>query len=509
MRALNRRQQAKARRAAVWEASGTRLAMNFTVADAKALQAAVQGTVVLPTDPSYQDARQGFVPNFQDFPQIIVECAVVSDVVQALAFARRHNLWVVCRAGGHSTAGYSVNSGMVLDVGGLNDVYVDPGARRAVVGAGCTFGKLNAALDLYGLHVPGGGCSDVAVAGYAQGGGYGLTSLMFGMHSDNLEAAQVVLADGALVRVDESTNSDLFWALCGGTGNNFGVVVQLTYRLTPLGELWGFSIGFDLDHAPAALDVVQRVYTGHQVPDTVGQEAFLVYVGSEPRYLVRGVCEGSREAGREVMEPLLSLPGNTVDIDKAGGYNELNTELLSTLPDVPAVARSISDSRFLERPLTEAEWAGVVDVYRRTPNNGNFIGFEAYGGRIADVPIDKTAYIHRTASFNAFSWVFWMDESERGPAEAWLDELIELLAGLGNGEAYQNYPRRANTRFAEMYWGAAFPTLQAVKHKYDRSNFFHYEQSITPPGKAHGATDARLLVDTTAAITRLVEPRRS
>ena len=506
MRALNRRQRAKAQRAAVWEASGTRVAMNFTVADAKRLQAAVQGTVVLPTDSSYQDARQGFVPNFQDFPQIIVECVVVSDVVHALAFAHEHELWVVCRAGGHSTAGYSVNSGMVLDVRGLDDVYIDHDAMRAVVGAGCTFGKLNAALELYGLHVPGGGCPDVAVAGYVQGGGYGLTSLTFGMHADNLESALVVLADRSVVRADDSTNRDLFWALRGGTGNNLGVVVQLTYRLVPLGDVWGFSIGFDLDHAPHALDVVQRVYTGREVPEGVGHESFLVYVGSEPRYLVRGVYEGSRESGREVMEPLLSLPGSSVDIDKVASYNALNTELLSTLPDVPAVARSISDSRFLERPLTEDEWAGIVDVYRRTPNDGNFIGFEPYGGRIADVPVDATAYIHRTASFNAFSWVFWMDEAQRGRAEVWLDELVELLAGLGNGEAYQNYPRQANTRFADMYWGASYPTLQAVKHKYDRLNFFNYEQSIKPPIESTGG---RLLVDTSGAITRFVEPRRS
>ena len=366
MRALNRHQRAKARRAAAWEASVARVANNFTVSDAKRLQAAIQGTVVLPTDPTYQDARQGFVPNFQDFPQIVVECAVASDVLQALAFARRHSLWVVCRAGGHSTAGYSVNSGMVLDVAAMNDVHVDVESLRAVVGAGCTFGKLNAAIELYGLHVPGGGCPDVAVAGYALGGGYGVTSLMFGMHSDNLERALVALADGSLVIADDSTNRDLFWALQGGTGNNFGVVLELTYRLRPLGELWAFSIGFDLDHAPAALDVVQRQFTGPQVPDRVGHESFLLYVGADRRYLVRGVYDGTRDAGRDVLEPLLSLPGVSVDIDKVGHYSDLNSELLATLPNVPDVARSISDSRFIERPLTEAEWAGVVDVYLET-----------------------------------------------------------------------------------------------------------------------------------------------
>ena len=506
MRALNRHQRAKARRAAAWEASVARVANNFTVSDAKRLQAAIQGTVVLPTDPTYQDARQGFVPNFQDFPQIVVECAVASDVLQALAFARRHSLWVVCRAGGHSTAGYSVNSGMVLDVAAMNDVHVDVESLRAFVGAGCTFGKLNAAIELYGLHVPGGGCPDVAVAGYAQGGGYGVTSLMFGMHSDNLERALVALADGSLVIADDSTNRDLFWALQGGTGNNLGVVLELTYRLRPLGELWAFSIGFDLDHAPAALDVVQRQFTGPQVPDRVGHESFLLYVGADRRYLVRGVYDGTRDAGRDVLEPLLSLPGASVDIDEVGHYSDLNAELLSTLPNVPDVARSISDSRFIERPLTEAEWAGVVDVYRRTPNDGNFIGFEPYGGRIADVPIEATAYIHRTASFNAFSWIFWMDETERTSAEAWLDELVGVLAGLGNGEAYQNYPRRANTRFAEMYWGAGFPTLQVIKQKYDPDNFFNYEQSVAPP---QGPTHARLWIDTSAPIARLAHTGRS
>jgi len=199
----------------------------------------VIGRIVVASDPDYNSCRGTFMLAFQHFPQIIVYCVGFSDVVACIRFARRVGLHVVCRSGGHSAAGYSVNDEMVLDVGDMNYVLIDPATETALVGAGANMAALNAALDLYQLHVPGGGCGSVGLGGYMQGGGYGFTSLLFGMNCDSVIGVQVALADGRIVTANQHENEDLFWAVRGGTGNNFGVLLEIKYRLRKLGPLWG------------------------------------------------------------------------------------------------------------------------------------------------------------------------------------------------------------------------------------------------------------------------------
>ena len=178
---------------------------------------------------------------------MIAFCEVSADVRCCLEFARKYQVPFTCRSGGHSTAGYClVNGGLVIDVSRMDDIYVDPGARTARVGAGANFHKVNAILESYGLHVPGGGCPEVGVAGYMQGGGYGFTSRMFGIHCDNVLQVELMLADGTIVRANSVEHADLYWAVRGGTGNNFGVLLATTYQLYPLDTLWGFGLKWSL-----------------------------------------------------------------------------------------------------------------------------------------------------------------------------------------------------------------------------------------------------------------------
>lgn len=228
-------------------------------AAAKATLAAMQGRLVLPGDDSYDQDRLLFNPLFNDYPVAIAFCATEADVTVVLAFARGLDLGFTVRSGGHCTAGFSSGSGVLLDVSALTSLVIDPLGLVATVGCGVKFGAFFQTLDAYGLHVPGGECPDVCVGGYVQGGGYGFTSVSFGMNCDNVLALRVMLADGAIVTASNAHNADLFWAMRGGTGGNFGVLLAVLYRLRPLGSVWGWAIAWPLDSLSGIAEASQAL----------------------------------------------------------------------------------------------------------------------------------------------------------------------------------------------------------------------------------------------------------
>ncbi len=224
------------------------------------LESEIVGQVVLPGDPDYNQDRQESNPAFQAYPQIIVYCEVEDDVRWCVQVAQQYNIWACVRSGGHSTAGFSVNDGIVIDVSRLSFVTVDTVDQTVVVGAGTDFDTLNGRLNNTGLHVPSGACGNVCVGGFVQGGGYGYTSRRFGIQCDSVLAFRVMLANGGVVIADSQTNADLYWAMRGGTGGNFGVLLEVTYQLHPVASVWAYSIQWDIDDAAAALLEMQTNY---------------------------------------------------------------------------------------------------------------------------------------------------------------------------------------------------------------------------------------------------------
>ncbi|MBI5258916.1 MAG: FAD-binding oxidoreductase [Burkholderiales bacterium] len=459
----------------------------FTAAQLGSLQSAIQGEVVLPSDPSYAASRQQQNLAFQYFPLLIVYCEVFSDVYQCLKFAHEHKLWTTTRSGGHSTAGYSVNNGMVIDTSRLNSIVVDPDQRRVTCGPGTDWARLNATLSDYQLHVPTGVCGSVCVAGFMQGGGYGQTSRTWGMNCDNVEELLVMLADGRMVRANAEVNADLFWALRGGTGNNFGILLQATYRLVPMPMLWGWGLRWPLAEAPQALVEMQRNYMRSGAPDELGYMAALTFQGdpAEPCLLMRGIWWGERADGLKALAPIMRETGlKTLELDRVGTYDELNEWLFTGVPNCPDLAREDKQSVIIARKLKEADWKKICKRFAASPNPWSAAVIEPYGGAISRVPRDATAWIHRDADMDLFIDVFWMDDFQRREVEDYLDGYMALLAPYGNGQSYQNYPRQSQTDYRAAYWADQFPRLLSIKRKYDPRNFFHYGQSVSPePGQ--------------------------
>jgi hypothetical protein len=470
-------------------------ALGLTAEQLKQLQSQLEGIALVPGMNGWQAAAAGN-PVYPAAPQLIIECAVFNDVRVALHWARRLGWPVTCRSGGHSTAGYSLNNGIVIDLGRLSYAAVDPVRLTVRAGAGTAFTHLNSTLATFGLHVPTGACGDVAVGGFMQGGGYGFTSREFGINCDCVEEVIMMLHDGRLVTANAQRNADLWWAVRGGTGNQFGVLLEVTYRLVPLQLLWGYALSWKLPDAAAAMQAVQEGYMKSGAPPQLGYMAVLATPGpapasgtlrSDPHFLMMGTFNGSRDDGLAALAPLRDVGAPDLIIDRLGSYNTLNSWLLDSVLAGPPPTTSPDDNiyeikgvQYIDRPLARADWERVVEYFADTPNAYNIACIEPYGGYINSVPALDTAFVHRDIYMDFFVDSFWVNDADRDAAYVWRDRFNEIVGPFANGQRYQNYPDRDLPDYRWQYWGDAFPSLMFVKQKYDPDNFFAFEQSITP-----------------------------
>jgi FAD/FMN-containing dehydrogenase len=484
----NKKARAKEQRIARWKESSAEVLAALKIPhDAVAkLERELEGTLAVPGDAVYKADEKNWNPAFDEKPALIAFCQIAADVRYCLKFAATWSLQVVCRSGGHSTAGFCLATGaLVIDVSQINDVYVDTGARRAHVGAGTSFHKLNAVLDGYGLHVPGGGCPDVCVGGYMQGGGYGFTSRMFGIHCDNVLHVDVMLADGSIVTADAVQNPDLFWAVRGGTGNNFGVLLNVTYQLYQLCDIWAFGVAWPIDKAPEALHHLQQHYMKSNGSRLLGYQGVLGVEKGEQKLLARGMVRGDAQTGRAEIAGMLGEGGGRLELEGIGSYLHWNIALLDNIPDIQPtqngyLLKENKFSTYIGRLLEAKEWRRVVDYFRTAPNPACTVGMEIYGGAINHYPMMSNAFVHRDVYMDFFVDAFWYAPVEEAPARAWLTGFRELMETYWNGHSYQNYPRRDDPNYRWQFWGEAFNSLLFVKQKYDPANFFTFPQSVSP-----------------------------
>jgi FAD binding domain/Berberine and berberine like len=470
-----------------------------------------QGTMVWPDDTAYETDRKLFNPVFDAYPVLIMYCAVESDVQIALEVAKKVPQPFTVRSGGHCTAGFSAGAGVLIDVSALNDVYVDPQGLTATVGCGCNFGKFRAVLKPYELHVPGGECDDVCIGGYMQGGGYGFTSVTLGMNCDNVLSIRVLLADGRIVTASPNVNYDLWWAMRGGTGGSLGILLSVTYKLVPLGNVFGWAIIWplsndnEIDNAVNAFHVLETQYMATAPSPNLNIQVSLCFqpgiqaglplppAPMQPYLLVRGIWVGDAISGQAAIQTLCNLPGATKQWTQETDFDTLNESLLNVPYGMPCFHANVKmpfedkSSRIVSRTLTTAEWKGLLSYFVSTPNPYSYFYMEFYGGAINAYPEFGSAFVHRTALYNAVLDVFWWTDAERGPAQKFLDGWIALMQPLYNGHVYQNYPRLSDTHFAYKYWGDAQAALKYVKKKYDPNVFFTFAQCITQRGETAAA----------------------
>lgn len=436
----------------------------------------------------YNELRRLHDPAFDTFPSLIAVCTNTDDVRIAIAIAKTTGLSVVCRSGGHSTAGYSGrDDGMVIDLRMMRLFEVDKRGGSVRFGAGLTFAQVNTVLGAFNAHIPGGACNSVCVGGYMQGGGYGFTSRIFGMNIDSVRSFRMMLADERVAVASRDQNYDLFWAVRGGTGNNFGVLLDVDYTVHPLGDLRGFGLKWDLDDArdleqvPSALLKLQTDYMMGQ-PGSFGYMLAFRKMAGKTSLLMRGVYHGPAAEAQAWLDRLLAATGGQLEFERLETYKRLETIMMEEHqinPDGVEGAKEDKQSGYIDRMLTLAEWKGIVDYIMSAGPVLNFVVIEPYGGRIAEIPASDSAFVHRSVHMNFYVDVWWLEDAEKAAAVAWLDGFMGFMAPCFNGMTYQNYPRATFKDYPLNYWGIdAYTELVAIKKKYDPGDFFTFPQAI-------------------------------
>ena len=457
--------------------------------DISALRTALTGGVLTAADAGYDDCRKVFNAMHDKRPGVIARCATTADVVSAVNFARDNGLVVAVRCGGHSVAGLSVcDGGILIDLAGLNRVDVDPHARTARAGGGVLWGPFDAATQEHALHTPGGRVTTTGVGGFTTGGGYGWTSSKYGLTCDNLISAEVVLANGGVVRASEDENADLFWGIRGG-GGNFGVVTDFEFRLHPLGPI--VLAGLMLWPAERAEDVIRawRDYA-EDCPDELSSGCVTLTAPPEPFVpdALKGqtvlaiplMYVGDPAEGMRVVQPIRDLQP-AVDLVQPMPYTAFQAMLD---PAVPKGYRHYWRGEYLQT-LPNAAISTFVqharEVTAAAAPHSQMILFRI-GQGVAAIADDATAFSHREAKYMFHPLVMWPSAADDERLIRATRAFADAMRPFSTGGAYLNFTPEDRVR--DAFGPEKYQRLVAIKDRYDPENLFRLNHNIRPSGAA-------------------------
>ncbi len=430
--------------------------------------------IVLPQDATlYDKARKTFNARYDGlFPGAVVYCAQDQDIGVCIEAATKFNVPFRIRTSGHSFGGSSsLMGGIVVDISAMRSIRMLP-RQEIYVEAGCNMEMLQRNLSLSNHQLPTGG-APVGVGGFMQGGGFSnATSRSLGMNCDNVTGIWMMLADKSITHASECLNHDLWWAVRGGTGGNFGVLLAATYRLHPARESrrWSCSltISSSADHAVAiaALSMLQDIVlaTGPEFNASVDIRYWSRHAGGTPEVLrmyVWGNYYGCETELEKVIHPLKKL--------LSGGA----FDFLQHNKRLPLLRKAR-----LTSALDKQDWTSLVADYVEHCNIHSTLTIDVWGGAINTYPIESSAFIHRDAIFNIYVTGFWNDEDEELKLRSYLDRWDHALQPVWTGGIYQNFADPDATDYTRQYWGKAYAALAACKQKFDPSNLFKTSQGV-------------------------------
>jgi FAD/FMN-containing dehydrogenase len=445
------------------------------------------GTVIEPADAGYDEARRLWNGMIDLRPALIARPRSATAVADAIGFARGHELPIAVRGGGHNVAGLaSVADGLVVDLAALRHVEVDPARRTARVGGGATWGDVDRVTQPFGLAAPGGVVSETGVAGLTLGGGMGWLRRRYGLSADNLIGAELVTADGSVVRATESEHQDLLWGLRGG-GGNFGVVTEFEFRLHPVGPVVAFAfVLYPLDDAVRVLrshealveadagDISTLAVLGF-VPPMDGIDPAVV---GAPFVGVLGMHAGDPEAGMRALQPFRELATPLVDLSGPMPYVEAQTIYDA---DYPAGHRYYWKSSRLAA-LTDDAIDVLVRHLRAAPSAHSTIDIWLHGGAVEAVDAEATAYGRRDIRYLVSPEGNWEHAEDDAANVAWVRALLRELEPHAAGGAYLNFPGllEEGDALVRQSLGATYERLAALKASYDPDNVFRRNHNVRP-----------------------------
>ena len=465
------------------------------------LRSRLSGRLVLPSDPAYATDKQLDLAQFDAVsPKAIAYCASPADVALCLTFAQEYDLPFAARSGGHSFGGYSTSRGLVIDVSLLNSIIAS--GDTVTIGAGAVAVDTVNALAPHGLAVASGAFPTVGAGGFVQGGGIGYLSRSIGLACDKLTAARVVLADGRIVTASPDQHPDLYWALRGGGGGNFGIVTSYTVISSPIAMVQSASILWNYDDAVNMLEGFTNWLAN--APRTIGGAAVIVLgdaaEGNTPIAETVLVSNGTASEFNAQVRLLISMTGPPssenigpisyrslmMNTFGCGNVTVQQCHRIGTGPGagIPPYAFGIVRGRMFTRPLPHTGWEKAVEIFDLARSAGQTHKLEvlALGGAVNEISRAETAYVHRDTLFdlNFLSTVYQSPVSAdaKSKAKQWVDAGFTAVNKYSNGETYQNFVDPSLPDWRQAYYAENYPRLVAIKSKYDPSGAFRFPQSI-------------------------------
>jgi FAD binding domain-containing protein/berberine-like enzyme len=447
----------------------------------------IDGRVIGPNDPEYDAARAVFYGGTDKRPGAVVRVANAGDVSRIITFARESGMELAVRSGGHSGAGHSVSDGgIVLDLKDMHALEVDPKTRTAWAETGLTAAAYTLAADAYGLATGFGDTGSVGIGGITLGGGVGYLVRKHGLTIDDLLAADIVTADGQLLRVDAESHPDLFWAIRGG-GGNFGVATRFHYRLHDVPTMVGGMLML-----PATAEVIQSfIALSEAAPEELSTIANVMpappmpFVPAEQhgKLVIFGMLcyAGEVEAGERAVAPFRKLATPIVDMVKPGRYPEMYPPDDESYHPIGTSRTMFIDS--VERGVADV----IVDHLGATNAQMRVAQLRVLGGAMARVPVEATAFAHRRSRIMVNCAALYERTDQATVYEPWVTRFAAALKQSDAG-AYVNFLiDEGPERVRAAYPGPTWDRLAAIKRRYDPTNFFRLNQNI-PPAGAPGQT---------------------
>ena len=444
----------------------------------------VRGPLITDTDERYEQARKVHNAMIDRRPRVIVQCANAGDAMAAVDFARENGLDLAVRGGGHSVPGFGTcDDGVVVDLSAMRGVRVDPVRRTARAEGGATWGDFNAATYPFGLATTGGIISTTGVSGLTLGGGIGYLARGLGLSLDNLVSVDVVTADGRMLVASEQENPDLFWAVRGG-GGNFGVVTSFEFRLSPVRDIYGGPMFFDLDRAGDLLRFFREFIA--DAPEAFGGfPAFqiappLPFIPEERHGVTHALAvlcwSGPLEEGERAIRPLRDVAPVVAEHVGPMPYPALNSAFDAL---VPPGLQHYWKANFVGE-LTDEAIEAHVKHGAQVPVVNSTVHVYPINGACHRVGPEDTAFAYRDANFATVIAGMWPDPADNDANIAWVRDYYDAIAPLSEEGGYVNFMAGDDQARIRANYRQNYDRLAAVKREYDPGNLFHLNQNIQP-----------------------------
>lgn len=443
------------------------------------------GVLIQPEDEAYEEARKLYNGMIDKRPRLIVKCAEADDVKAAVLFARKHQLEVAIRSGGHNGAGLgSCDDGLLIDLSLMKAIHIDPKQKTAKIQTGCILAEIDKATHEYGLALPSGIIGTTGIGGITLGGGMGYLSRKGGLTIDNLLEAEIVLASGELITANASSHADLFWAIRGG-GGNFGVVVSFTFQLIPIKNVYAGPMFWPLEQAEEAMKFYDKI-TKSASDDLYGFFAFLIVPLGDlfPEHLrMKNVCgivwcyTGPTEKAEEVFKPIREFGPPILDF-----VGEISMPALNGMFDAlyPTGMQWYWKAHYVDE-LTDGCIQENIKHGSNIPSMHSTMHLYPIDGQVHEVSQSETAWAHRGTRWTQVIVGVDPDPTHANKITQWCKDYYEGMKPFASGNgAYVNFMMEEGQDRIKAGYGSNYDRLTDVKTQYDPDNFFHVNQNIQP-----------------------------